>query len=649
MQLKSKRILTLLLSLMFIFKLFAVSVFAETLELDTEVQSISQTTSSGTISDGMYLLESNYHGLTLEADGETAGSSLSQGSYYYGEEDPELYRLFKFTYLETVDGVDYYNIRPMTNNGLGITYSNESITLTTMSTDNTYSDTLISQSWAIVRYGDSIHIYNDSDGDNKYLTANEVATEGASIVISNTENEANSWCIYQITDTDYSYRDVKLTNYVGDLYSGNTYDFDYIAYSSSISQNNIIFSVTDVAGNPTTKATINASTGEFEAYSPGEVVVRAKFPTSLTIAAWHITIHATYYFSNPIPDTSNPNKMVSRYLCSFEGDTIRSSILNEAYNPRWEIIESDIQDYYIIKPQDEDGSTVLTSTAPALEGSAFLNDLRSDWVDKQLWYFEQLSDGSIKIQPKNYRETICTCTGTCECVKSCYLKTSSSGTSSDIIIGLADEYSKWYKSPTGTDVFMVGTSEPSYDHFTAFGNIMQDLDDLGYHSYNIVDISKLDVIGDTDILRMQSGMEQAKVIVTHTHGSYTNYYTRLNLSVSSSNFSHYFYPTDFSDLSNCDIAIFVGCYTAAEVPNPLPLAAVNAGADYAIGFKEDIVSAAASDWLTYFFDNYSNNLEYGIEKAATDAILTCYSFSADYNYNDINIDSMVVCSNQNNN
>ena len=148
MQLKSKKTLTLLLSLIFIFNSFAVLAFAETIELDTEVQSISQTTSLGTVSDGMYLLESNYHGLTLKANGETAGSSLSQGSYYYGEEDPELERLFKFTYLETVGGVDYYNIRPMTNNGLGMTYSNGSITLATMSANNTYSDTLPSQRWA---------------------------------------------------------------------------------------------------------------------------------------------------------------------------------------------------------------------------------------------------------------------------------------------------------------------------------------------------------------------------------------------------------------------------------------------------------------------------------------------------------------------
>ena len=97
-----------------------------------------------------------------------------------------------------------------------------------------------------------------------------------------------------------------------------------------------------------------------------------------------------------------------------------------------------------------------------------------------------------------------------------------------------------------------------------------------------------------------------------------------------------------SEMSNCDIALFVGCYTAFDVIDSLPIAAINAGADNAIGFKNTIICEAASDWLTYFFELYINNPDSSISNIAGRASNMCYNNGKDYGDNAINIDTVVT-------
>ena len=60
-----------------------------------------------------------------------------------------------------------------------------------------------------------------------------------------------------------------------------------------------------------------------------------------------------------------------------------------------------------------------------------------------------------------------------------------------------------------------------------------------------------------------------------------------------------------TDLSNCEIALFVGCETAAHATQSLHHAADLAGAKVAIGFKDSIACSDANTWTETFVDEYS--------------------------------------------
>ena len=75
------------------------------------------------------------------------------------------------------------------------------------------------------------------------------------------------------------------------------------------------------------------------------------------------------------------------------------------------------------------------------------------------------------------------------------------------------------------------------------------------------------------------------------------------------------------DLSDCDLAIFVGCETGTSSVKSLPHAAVKAGAQVAIGFEESINCDEANDWTDYFFQYYRSG--YSAVDSASRAAYDC--------------------------
>ena len=57
-------------------------------------------------------------------------------------------------------------------------------------------------------------------------------------------------------------------------------------------------------------------------------------------------------------------------------------------------------------------------------------------------------------------------------------------------------------------------------------------------------------------------------------------------------------------MSECDLMLFVACYTGANETTSLPHAAVKAGAQAAVGFKETIDCSTANNWTQHFFEYY---------------------------------------------
>jgi hypothetical protein len=76
--------------------------------------------------------------------------------------------------------------------------------------------------------------------------------------------------------------------------------------------------------------------------------------------------------------------------------------------------------------------------------------------------------------------------------------------------------------------------------------------------------------------------------------------------------------TALVDLSNCDLMLFVACKAGAHETQSLPHAAVAAGAEVAIGFKEEIAcgreNSPANEWTTAFIEYYFAG--YSLDEAA---------------------------------
>jgi hypothetical protein len=103
-------------------------------------------------------------------------------------------------------------------------------------------------------------------------------------------------------------------------------------------------------------------------------------------------------------------------------------------------------------------------------------------------------------------------------------------------------------------------------------------------------------------------MEDAKVFISRSHGNYDSNGTYIVIT-RNANGDVKLHATDIYDfaaneakidMSNYDFALFIGCYTANHSTQSLPQAAVNAGADFAIGFNEAIICGAANDWTREF-------------------------------------------------
>lgn len=186
---------------------------------------------------------------------------------------------------------------------------------------------------------------------------------------------------------------------------------------------------------------------------------------------------------------------------------------------------------------------------------------------------------------------------------------------------------EWLFYAFGPDAFLLGVnaSESGHDHHSVLTTITPILHSLGYDSLNCV---VTDSISLTDT---QNHLEACEVFVSRSHGGSDSSGTFICLDknetiyLGTSQIYNFSTNTAVVNLSNCDLAIFVGCQTAAVEGTSLPDAAVAAGALYAIGFEEEINCDSASNWTQLFFEYYSQG--YSVPKSAQLAADDCSSTS----------------------
>lgn len=180
---------------------------------------------------------------------------------------------------------------------------------------------------------------------------------------------------------------------------------------------------------------------------------------------------------------------------------------------------------------------------------------------------------------------------------------------------------EWNFFKVGIDALLLGIKDSGHNHHSFVADIIPSLSTLNYSTYNIVctnSISKASV---------RTKMAQSSIYISRSHGNYDENGTYILLATNGASWLHTLDLFDTSssmamvNLSNCDLMLFVACYTARDFYSSIVWAAVQAGADCALGFTDSITCSTANLWVNYFFERYE--LGYTVSASAQYATSMC--------------------------
>ena len=161
------------------------------------------------IISGVYRIKNAQNGLYLDTTGGgySAGTEIQQWSR--AESDTNRNQLFKITFVRTfgsTDQLNYYTIRPMTNNATGLESSlrgtERDVTIETMSTSDDWANLLYDHLWVISKNGSYYTIKNGRIADTSYLTAPSNTTNGETVFTSDTVTSYSKWVLERYTGED---------------------------------------------------------------------------------------------------------------------------------------------------------------------------------------------------------------------------------------------------------------------------------------------------------------------------------------------------------------------------------------------------------------------------------------------------------------
>lgn len=602
---------------------------------------------SGQLSSGVYRLQNVGSGLYMDYISETVGYGVEQSSWKT-QNDGNRSQLFKITYLGTYGEEPCYSIRPMTDNYfvLGSIYPEYMDVAEFYGVSYTDSYDVLGEKnvWYIIPDGNYYKLKNKYFGeavdeiyglteyiDNAYLGAYD-DEEFSKLGISIFEGDFESYGQWELIPYTNELERFVITNPIKRILVNSTYDFNAIAFSDKIGVNGPFgFSVQNITGS----ATIDSYSGVCQMITPGTIKVVITYG-SLT-RSYDVIIESEstdfdsseeYYFLT-IDEGSLTSAEDDKYLFMDDDSSIAARELAKAGNPEWKIERYSNSKYYTIR---NTSSSISYGLSVSNSGGFAMQPISSVPSDGQLWEFIKTSDCTYIIRPKLFENTNSVLAAYYVDELNSYLTMSEYKSNSDYAY-------HWHIYSTGTDVMLMGIEEGSYEftsheHMTGLSYAMPPLYGLGYEEFNFVSISTsslTDAQAQKESIKNQiiDNMEQCKVFISRSHGDYDEDETFLRLwlqeykdendnviskvkvsALRATDIYDYETQTAKVDLSDCDIALFVACYTAKEGLYTLPDAAVRAGADFAIGFELNVTCGAASDWAREFLRlYYSKDIE----------------------------------------
>lgn len=302
---------------------------------------------------------------------------------------------------------------------------------------------------------------------------------------------------------------------------------------------------------------------------------------------------------------------------------------------KWEI-EYLHNGYYTISNSVGNGTLVLA----VKEGNentgdkAVIREMYTGHI-RQQWKITLTSSGKYKIKPRsseNYSTDWVLCAGD-------GLDSLPNGRNVEqrTYNGTNDSYyDEWniHKISTGTvaDVSLLAIKEhDGRDRISCFASVMDSLYRKNRTAYNSNGFKVQNVTSITAVKCLET-LQNSKVFVSRSHGvlstdgGYTGICLNINgnpaPAISTVNLYNYNTNTVLCNLSNTELAIFVACQTAYSDNGVISIcqAAVDAGADCAIGFTDDVNCLIAGTWLEKFFEYYRQgyDIEYCCQYAAED-------------------------------
>ncbi len=185
---------------------------------------------------------------------------------------------------------------------------------------------------------------------------------------------------------------------------------------------------------------------------------------------------------------------------------------------------------------------------------------------------------------------------------------------------------EWILEPVNMSAYLAAVNDYEHEQFDStdihskyIGNVRPNLEIREY-------IVSSEGIGNYSVSEdnVKNALRTSGIFVSDSHGNAEETYSYINLGyehLTSTEICENNGQIVKINMSQCDLAIFMGCLTA-ESSYPLPQAAVDAGAKYAIGTHFEIYCEDALAFLYHFFANYKS--DFTVEESLEEAIKAVY-------------------------
>lgn len=247
------------------------------------------------IVNGVYRIKNAQNGMYLDTTGGgvTAGTKIQQWSR--ASSDTNRNQLFKITFVRTIgstEQLNYYTIRPMTNNRMGLDSllggTAQDVTIEKMSTSDNWDYILYNNLWSISKSGSYYTVKNGRISDMSYMTAPSNTINGAKIFTNDSITDYSKWVLEPYTGEEL--KGVGWISFASTLIVGEQFSYEAYMYDNRIGINGpISYSVTNTDNSTTDKATIDAM-GRIRALKPGTIKIKITYPSSTLIWWWIVTI-----------------------------------------------------------------------------------------------------------------------------------------------------------------------------------------------------------------------------------------------------------------------------------------------------------------------------------------------------------------------